>query len=97
MREPWKRQCTDYTPGASSPVWGLGFRPINATAIGPVPGGLAWSPSVWGAKSGMVKVQAERYQRMRGLWRLGSYCISGGDVTKGFVWSPVAWARYGQP
>ena len=42
------------------------------------------------------KVQAERYQRQRGLWRQGSFCLSEGDVSKGFSWAKDgnSWAKY---
>ena len=39
-----------------------------------------------------LKIQAERYQRMRGLWRLGSYCVSG-SKSSGFSFGTPAWAR----
>ena len=42
------------------------------------------------------KVQAERYQRQRGLWRQGSFCISEGATSKGFTWAVDgnSWAKY---
>lgn len=42
------------------------------------------------------KVQAERYQRQRGLWRQGSFCISEGAASKGFTWAADgdSWAKY---
>ena len=83
-------------PAADSPaVTGSGFRPIDASSIGPSPSAFAWDAASLATRDGRGKVQAERYQRMRGLWRTGSYCIEGLALGKGFLWAPEgAWARY---
>ena len=35
VERPWERSCTDYAIAPTSPVWGLGFRPIDVDSIGP--------------------------------------------------------------
>eukprot|EP01049_Picozoa_sp_SAG25_P007389 SAG25_NODE_600_length_6634_cov_5.554093_4_plen_349_part_00 len=97
---PWDRTCTDYTLSKDSPVFSaLGFRPIEDIAtIGLRASYFKWEQAGLRGQSGMwpEKVQAERYQRQRGLWRQGSFCISEGDVSKGFGWAAdgQSWAKY---
>jgi hypothetical protein len=98
---PWDRTCTDYTLSEESPVFSaLGFRPIEGVdTIGLRAAYFKWEQEAeLRGQSGMwpEKVQAERYQRQHGLWRQGSFCISEGDVSKGFGWAAdgQSWAKY---
>jgi hypothetical protein len=96
---PWNRSCTDYAPAAGSPAYEkLGFRAIDAERIGLLPS-YGWDVGEIMRVDAMRgrKVQAERYTRMRGLWRTGSSWISGaegGCPTCHYPFSSDAWARY---
>ena len=96
---PWNRSCTDYTPAVGSPADTLGFRPIDAENIGLTPAGFKWDQAALNLKDmrGGRKLQAESYNRMRGLWRVGSSWIGGsGGAGKGahYPFTRNAWARY---
>ena len=85
--KPWNRTCEDYVPAKGSPAFELGFRQIDAENIGLTDAGFKWERAALAAVPAMwpEKVQAERYQRQRGLWRQGSFCISEGAASKGFT------------
>ena len=102
--QPWNRTCDDYMPAPTSPVWGQGFRPIDATTIG-LSDRFQWDRAAIGRQNAAQKIQAELYQRMHGLWRLGSYFISGSHTktacfgsslqcTAVYHFSTQAWARH---
>jgi hypothetical protein len=90
----WNRTCADYALAADSPAWALGFRRIAIEEIGLRPN-FPWPH--WPSEIGRInavheKVQAERYSRMRGLWRMGST-----GLAPGFGWGAgtgAGWARY---
>ena len=91
----WNRTCSDYSLAPSSPAVSKGgFRPFDPAVVGLTATGFRWQRSLMGAHDASVKIQAERYARMSGLWRRGSCCLAGGDHTHGFVWSDAAWARF---
>jgi hypothetical protein len=90
---PWSHTCADYVPTADSPVYATGFRPINASNIGLDLSTFGWSPQTLLQRDASRKIQAERYQRMHGLWRRGSFCITGSS-SPGYVFATDAWARY---
>ena len=97
LAAPWDSECTDYTPAPDSPVRELGFKPIDARSIG-LTDKFKWSRRSLAVQRATwpEKLQAERYQRQRGLWRQGSFCISEGDASKGFTWAAdgKSWAKY---
>ena len=81
---PWNRSCGDYALAADSPALKLGFRPIaGAAEIGlrSGTGRFAWNKGALNAREarGGRKIQAESYNRMRGLWRVGSSWIGGAE------------------
>ena len=95
---PWNRSCTDYTPAPGSPVHAMGFRPIDAENIG-LTKDFLWDRAALNIKSmrGGRKLQAEGYNRMRGLWRTGSSWIGGANVghfPTHYPFTKDAWARY---
>ena len=96
----WNKSCSDYAVAAGSHATTvLGFRPIDmAPGFGPraavvAPAQVSVALRVNGVQR---KIQAERYQRMRGLWREGSLGIGVGAAKKGlsYAFAPTAWARY---
>jgi hypothetical protein len=95
---PWNRSCTDYNPAPGSPAYGLGFRAIDAENIGLSAAGFRWDMATIARKDmrGGRKLQAESYNRMRGLWRVGSSWIGGAEGGGGSAHYPFAadaWAR----
>lgn len=103
---PWNRSCTDYNPAPGSPVHAMGFRAIDAENIG-LTDAFLWDKAALNLKSmaGGRKLQAEGYNRMRGLWRTGSSWIGGAPLgTCGgkpghcsaahYPFTSTAWARY---
>ena len=93
---PWNRSCTDYSPALDSPVHALGFRAIDAENIG-LTNAFLWDKADLNLKSmvGGRKLQAEGYNRMRGLWRTGSSWIGGAAThTTHYPFTKDAWARY---
>ena len=92
---PWNSTCSDYVPAPGSPVHAAGFRPLDMSGVG-LDARFEWDRATIlrvDASAGK-KIQAERYQRMHGLWRQGSFCISGGLGASGFDFARDAWARY---
>ena len=102
LKHPWNRSCGDYGLAAASPALKLGFRPIaGAAEIGLRwgPGHFSWERGALNAREGRSgrKIQAERYNRMRGLWRVGSSWIGGaegGSKAAHYPFTAHAWARY---
>ena len=90
---PWTRSCADVVPEPASPVYRRGFLPINASSIGIDAASFPWMSSALLVRDASHKIQAERYQRMHGLWRLGSFCVTGSSAA-GFAFGSPAWARY---
>ena len=97
LAHPWNRSCADYVPAPSSPVFKRGFVPIAADDIG-LPDTFLWDRATLNMRDarGGRKIQAESYNRMRGLWRVGSSWIGGSEGTAPvhFPFEASAWARY---
>lgn len=90
---PWRRAAADFALAADSPAWALpGFRRIAVESIG-LGAAFAWNLSTWARRGAAgAKIQAESYDRQQGLWREGSYAISGGAARWPF--DAGAWALY---
>ena len=86
----WNRTCKDYAVLEKSPAISNGFIPIEVEKIGLTPD-FPFDQHALGRIDGVKsKIQAERYQRMHGLWHTGSTGIS-----PGFGFAPEgAWARF---
>lgn len=95
----WNRTCSDYAVGPGShAVTALGFRPIDmSSGFGPrTLSAATLSDALRVDGSHGHKIQAERYQRMQGVWREGSLGIGVGASSKSlsYAFAPTAWARY---
>ena len=90
---PWRRTVADFALAPSSPAFSLpGFRRIETERIG-LGAAFAWDLAAWARRGvGGAKIQAESYDRQQGLWREGSYAISGGAGRWSF--DEGAWALY---
>ena len=87
--ELYNRSCLDYSVTATSALWSQGFHKIDVENIGLLPS-FPFDLSQLGRIDGLrEKIQAERYQRMHGLWRIGGF-----GIAPGFGFANVAWARY---
>jgi hypothetical protein len=89
----WDRDCTDYALKPNSPAIQMGFRPLDMSqGFGPRNSYFA-NDAALTVNAVRRKVQAERYQRMHGLWRQGSLGIgTRGDPDHAFA--ADAWAMY---
>ena len=87
----WNRTCKDYALAEDSPMWAHGFRKIDVESIGLLLHSWPFDLALVGRIDAVQrKVQAERYQRMHGLWRNG-----GTGIAPGPGFDPNgAWARY---
>lgn len=86
----WKRTCMDYALRDDSPAWPMGFNRIELERVGLTSSYPFDTASLGEVNAVLNKVQAERYQRMHGLWRLGGF-----GIAPGFGFDPRgAWARY---
>ena len=90
---PWARGALDFALAPGSPALAIpGFRRIEVERIGLGPA-FAFSLAAFARRAAQRdKVQAETYDRQVGLWREGSYGISGGAGRWPFA--PGAWALY---
>jgi len=96
IRHPWNRSCGDYTLAPGSPALKLGFQQIDGAQIG-LTSAFKWDRTGLNARNGGRKIQAESYNRMRGLWRIGASWIGGaegGSKSTHFPFSSDAWARF---
>lgn len=89
----WRHTVADFALAPSSPAYTLpGFRRIETERIG-LGAAFAWDLAAWARRgAGGAKIQAEKYDRQQGLWREGSYAISGGASRWSF--DAGAWALY---
>ena len=92
--EPYALTHLDFALDASAPVvQQQGFVPIPVEAMGLPPGSaLTAQLQAIMARDGAAKIQAESYQRMRGLWHAGSFAITPGPHN--FPFATPSWARY---
>jgi hypothetical protein len=98
IRHPWNRSCSDYTLAPGSPALKLGFRQIDGSKIG-LTSAFKWDMAALNLRNASAgrKIQAESYNRMRGLWRIGSSWIGGAEGSSKsthFQFSSDAWARF---
>jgi hypothetical protein len=93
--QDWNRSCTDYAVHSNSPaVTKLGFRPIDMSAgFGSRTFGNTEVAGLLRVDAVKRKVQAERYQRMRGLWREGSLGIGNSGKAQ-YKFDTHSWARF---
>eukprot|EP00937_MAST-01D_sp_MAST-1D-sp2_P000988 g988.t1 len=89
LAAPWARTCSDYAL-AALPV--PGFRPLDLSGVG-LDARFEWDRAALNRRDAAVKIEAERYQRMHGLWRQGSFCISEPEKDV-YDFASDAWARY---
>lgn len=89
--EPWNRVCSDFILDLESPAFKLGFKQIDVEHIGLVGNEYSFNLADLGRVDAVKgKLQAERYQRMQGLWRQ-----AGTGIFPGFGFAVGgAWAKY---
>ena len=93
LARPWSRNCSDYALGPDSPaVTAGGARPVDVAGVG-LDARFEWDRAAINRRNASLKIEAERYQRMHGLWRQGSYCISEPE-SSAYDFLDDAWARY---
>jgi hypothetical protein len=93
--DAWHHDCADYALHPNSPTIPMGFRPMDMSqGFGPRNGAFSNDPGLT-VDAVRRKVQAERYQRMHGLWREGSLGIgTDGKANTKYAFAPDAWAKF---